>query len=112
MVQQQTATTKRSKKNNKMLLEKWQENEKHLWEKGYKSTKLNKWNYQWYALKKEKPYNHPPLPTKKKKSRFHATPNIFSEPHYRPFDLTNNGESSSTNTDIWGTSNYIMQGEP
>ena len=42
----------------------------------------------------------PPLPTKKKKSRFHATPNIFSEPHYRPFDLTNNGESSSTNTDI------------
>ena len=53
----------------------------------------------------------PPLPTKKKKSRFHATPNIFSEPHYRPFDLTNNGESSSTNTDI-GTSNYIMQGEP
>ena len=70
MVQQQRATTKRSKKNNKMLLEKWQENEQHLWEKGYKSTKLNKWNYQWYALKKEKPYNHPPFPPKRKKAVF------------------------------------------
>ena len=70
MVQQQTATTKRSKKNNKMLLEKWQENEKHLWEKGYKSTKLNKWNYQWYALKKEKPYHHPPSHQKEKKALF------------------------------------------
>ena len=48
MVQQQTATTERSKKNNKMLLEKWQENEKHLREKGYKSTELNK------ALRTEK----------------------------------------------------------
>ena len=42
---------------------------------------------------------------------FHTIPIIFSEPHYRPFDLTNNGESSSTSTDI-GTSNHIMQGEP
>ena len=41
----------------------------------------------------------------------HTIPIIFSEPHYRPFELTNNGESSSTNTDI-GTSNHIMQGEP
>ena len=62
MVQQQTATTKRSKKNNKMLLEKWQENEKHLSEKAYKSTKLNKWNYhamimQWYALKRKKKHS-------------------------------------------------------
>ena len=51
-----------------MLLEKWQENEKHLREKGYKSTKLNKWNYQWYALKSEKPYNHPPFHQKEKKN--------------------------------------------
>lgn len=77
MVQQQTATTKRSKKNNKMLLEKWQENEKHLWEKGYKSTKLNKWNYQWYALKKEKPYNHPPSHQKEKKPFSRNTKYIF-----------------------------------
>ena len=67
MVQQQTTTTKCSKKNNKMFLEKCQENEKHLREKGYKSTKLNKWNYQWYALKSEKPYNHPPSHQKEKK---------------------------------------------
>ena len=68
MVQQQTATTKRSKKNNKMLLEKWQENEKHLREKGFKSTKLNKWNY--HAMirfeKKEKTF-----------ALFHTIPIIF-----------------------------------
>ena len=55
------------------------------------------------------------IPFEKKEKSFaliHTIPIIFSEPHYRPFDLTNNGESSSTNTDIRGTSNYIMQGEP
>ena len=42
---------------------------------------------------------------------FSHNTNYISEPHYRPFDFINNGESSSTNTDI-GTSNHIMQGEP